>query len=153
VAFTNGSVGAVSYNWTFGNSSTSTAASPSTIYTSGGTYIVVLVATNGSCTSTDTTTIIVDEAILITFPNVFSPNGDNINDDFMFTTSGITKLSCDIFNRWGQKVKTLNGPTDKWDGKLDNGNMASEGTYFYTVIATSYDNKTHSKEGTLTIVK
>lgn len=153
VSVTNSSTGANTYNWNMGNGSTSTAQNPSTIYTSGGTYIILLVASNGGCTSTDTLTIIVEQAISINYPNVFSPNGDNINDDFMFTTSGITQLTCDIYNRWGQKVKTLNGPTDKWDGKLDNGNMSSEGTYFYVLYATSYDNKTHHKQGSLTIVK
>ena len=86
-------------------------------------------------------------------PNVFSPNGDGVTDDFFINCSGITKLTCDIFNRWGQKVKTLSGPTDKWDGKLDNGNAASEGTYFYVVVASSYDNKEHNSQGSITIVK
>jgi len=153
VSFTNTSVGATTYNWNFANGLSSTGQNPNTVYTGGGMYIVTLTASNGNCTSTATDTIFVEQAIDIDFPNVFSPNGDNINDEFMFVTSGITQLSCDIYNRWGQKVKTLNGPTDKWDGKLSNGNMASEGTYFYTVIATSYDDKVHSKQGSLTIVK
>jgi len=153
VSFTNGSVGAISWSWNFGNGQTSTGQNPNTTYDNGGTYVVVLVASNGGCTSTDTTTIHVDQAISLIIPNVFSPNDDGINDEFSFTSSGITSLTCEIFNRWGQKVKTLKGPTDKWDGKLDNGHTASEGTYFYTVVASSFDSKPHNSQGYITIVK
>ncbi len=153
VTFNNNSTGAITYNWNLGNGSTPTTQNPNTIYTSGGTYTVVLIAHNGTCQSTDTLTIHVDQSISIVVPNIFSPNGDGINDDFGFITSGISSLSCDIFNRWGQKIKTLSSPTDKWDGKLDNGNTASEGTYFYVVVASSYDSKPHNSQGSLTIVK
>lgn len=153
VSFTNGSVGATGYSWNFGNSGTSTAQNPSTTYQNGGTYVITLTATNGSCVSTYTMSILIDQAISLVVPNVFSPNGDNINDEFGFVASGITTLTCEIYNRWGQKIKTLNGPTDKWDGKLDNGNNASEGTYYFTVVATSFDGKPHNSEGYLTIVR
>jgi gliding motility-associated-like protein len=153
VSFTNGSVGASSYSWNFGNGTGSSAQNPSATYATGGTYVITLTASNGSCASTYTMTLFVDQAISLTVPNVFTPNGDNINDEFGFVASGITELSCDIYNRWGQKVKTLTSATDKWDGKLDNGNAAADGTYYYMVIAKSFDGKPHNSEGYLTIMR
>lgn len=155
VNFTNNSVNGVNFNWNFGNGalSTSTNSVVAASYTNGGDYIVTLIATAGTCTSIATDTIRVEQPIKIEFPNVFSPNGDNINEDFSFIVSGITELTCEIFNRWGQKVITMTGPTSKWGGQLDNGNAASEGTYFYTVIAKSYDGKMHNKQGTVTLVR
>lgn len=153
VSTTNNSVGATSYNWNFGNGTGSTGTNANTTYNTGGTYQIILTASNGGCIDHDTITVVVDQSISIIVPNVFSPNGDGVNDDFFINCSGITKLSCEIFNRWGQKVKTLSAPTDKWDGKLDNGNAASEGTYFYVVYASSYDNKEHNAQGSITIVK
>ncbi len=155
VNFTNNSLNGVNFNWNFGNGVTSTSTNsvvPAT-YVNGGDYVVTLIASAGTCTSVATDTIHVEQPIKIEFPNIFSPNGDNINEEFSFIVSGITELTCEIFNRWGQKVITMTGPTSKWDGKLDNGNAASEGTYFYTVIAKSYDGKTHNKQGTVTLVR
>ncbi|HXB40984.1 MAG TPA: gliding motility-associated C-terminal domain-containing protein [Bacteroidia bacterium] len=153
VTFTNNSVGATTYNWNLGNGSNPTVQNPNTIYQNGGNYTVILTASNGTCHGTDTLTIHVEQSISIIIPNVFSPNGDNINDEFSFITSGINSLNCDIYNRWGQKIKTLSSPTDKWDGKLDNGHAATEGTYFYVVVASSYDGKPHNSQGSLTLVK
>ena len=48
VNFTNTSTGANSYNWSFGNSSTSNVFNPSTLYLSPGTYTVTLTVTNTS---------------------------------------------------------------------------------------------------------
>lgn len=153
VAFSNASAGASGYSWNFGNGGTSTGQDPATTYSTGGTYVVTLTASNGSCVSTYTLTIFVDQAISLVVPNVFSPNGDNVNDQFTFVASGITQLTCDIYNRWGQKVKTLSSATDTWDGKLSNGNDAAQGTYYYMVTATSFDGKEHNSEGYITIVR
>lgn len=154
VSFTGNTTGATSWNWNFGNGSTATTQNPTGVYPVGGDYVAMLTASNAfGCSATDTVHIHVDQAIMLIVPNIFSPNGDNINDEFSFTAMGITNLTCDIFNRWGQKVKTLSGPTAKWDGKLDNGNTATEGTYFYTVVASSYDGKPHNSQGTITLVR
>lgn len=153
VSFTGNTVGATTWTWNFGNGTGASTQNTTTTYTAGGDYYVILTGSNaGGCTASDTVKIHVDQAITLIVPNVFSPNGDNINDEFGFISSGITSLNCDIYNRWGQKVKTLSGPTAKWDGKLDNGNSATEGTYFYTVVASSYDGKPHNSQGTITIV-
>ena len=49
IRFTNLSMGATSYGWDFGDGTTSTAANPSHVYASAGTYTVKLVATGGGC--------------------------------------------------------------------------------------------------------
>ena len=52
VQFNNLSSGATSYYWDFGNLATSTSFSPSTVYTSPGTYTVTLIAYNGPNSNT-----------------------------------------------------------------------------------------------------
>jgi PKD repeat protein len=53
VSFTNQSVGALSYEWDFGNGNGSSIANPSHIYTQSGTFTVTLVVTNANgCTDT-----------------------------------------------------------------------------------------------------
>ncbi len=59
VNFTNTSQHGNTYNWSFGDGNTSTAASPAHVYTASGTYTVTLTATNncGSNTSTQVVNI------------------------------------------------------------------------------------------------
>jgi gliding motility-associated-like protein len=153
VSFANTSVGASSYYWNLGNGTNVTTTTAATTYTMSGTYTVTLIAYNAGCLDVDTVLILVNDATTIAVPNIFSPNGDNINDEFYIVTTGMQTLRCDIFNRWGQKVYTLSTPTQKWDGKLDNGNEATEGTYFYVLEALGYDGKTYSYKGPITLVK
>jgi len=54
VTFTNTSSDATSYYWDFGDGNTSTSTSPTNNYTTSGTYTVMLIASNGTCTD-DTT--------------------------------------------------------------------------------------------------
>ena len=66
ITFTNNSSDATSYSWNFGDSTTSIETSPSHQYSSGGSYTVTLIATNGSGNDTATTTITVDDIPLET---------------------------------------------------------------------------------------
>jgi len=60
-------------------------------------------------------------------PNVFTPNGDDWNDELVFVGVDHTQdYSIKIFNRWGRMVFESTDPDDYWDG-----DGASEGTYFY----------------------
>jgi PKD repeat protein len=54
VSFTNNSSNATSYKWQFGDGKSNTQINPTYIYATGGTYIVLLSATNNCGTTTDT---------------------------------------------------------------------------------------------------
>jgi gliding motility-associated-like protein len=153
VGLTNNSSGATHYLWSFGNGSGATTMNATAVYPTAGVYTVTLVASNGSCFGLDTAVIIVNDATSIVIPNIFSPNGDGINDVFYIATTGMSSLHVDIFNRWGQLVYTLGSINQSWDGKLNNGNQATEGTYYFILSAVGLDGKTFSKEGPLTLVK
>lgn len=59
-AFTDGSTSAASWNWDFGDSGSSSATSPTHIYTTQGTYTVTLIVTSGQgCTDTVSYPVIV----------------------------------------------------------------------------------------------
>lgn len=62
--FVNASTSANSYNWNFGDGSSSTLANPAHLYTSSGTYTVTLISIlNASCADTTTSTITVESVI------------------------------------------------------------------------------------------
>lgn len=58
--FTNNSTNATSYYWEFGDGNTSTDQSPWNTYSSDGSYNVMLVASNGTCTDTTYTMVVIN---------------------------------------------------------------------------------------------
>jgi len=66
-------------------------------------------------------------------PNVFTPDGDGINDLFLVQTNGTTVYALNIYSRNGVLVYKSVSPTVVWDGMLQSGIKASSGTYFYTI--------------------
>jgi gliding motility-associated-like protein len=73
-------------------------------------------------------------------PNVFTPNLDNNNEAFFLSTKNVTTLQLTILNRWGNVVferssVDLINNNPSWDGTID-GQLATEGIYFYTYVAT-----------------
>ena len=66
-------------------------------------------------------------------PNVFSPNGDGINDFFISDRSQfINKVDMKIYNRWGYLVFQTDDPDVNWNGKhLNTDKLVSPGVYYY----------------------
>lgn len=85
-------------------------------------------------------------------PNVFSPNADGINDVFKITTVNVFEFNCNIYDRWGRLIATLNSPEESWDGSYS-GSSCTEGTYFYHCLATGNDNIVYNKKGFVQLVR
>jgi len=69
-----------------------------------------------------------------TLPNIFTPNGDGINDNFIpfpgYTS--VSKVNMKIYDRWGKLVFETQNPGIQWEGKDKTTNQpCSDGTYFY----------------------
>ena len=62
--------------------------------------------------------------------NVFTPNGDGINDTYQFADEMLTKLNVSIYNRWGQQVFEINDIKGVWDGRGYNGELLPDGILF-----------------------
>jgi len=64
-------------------------------------------------------------------PNVFTPNGDGINDRFVIPFIGKYRQSriC-IYNRWGDEVYTNDDYQGEWDGNYK-GQTLPMGTYYF----------------------
>ncbi len=100
--------------------------------------IHVLVTDKNGCTATASIQLVVKREVKIYFPNVFSPNGDNINDLFYPNSPGAS-TSIDymrIYDRWGNLVFSKenfasNDPASGWNGKSQNGNKCLPGVYVF----------------------
>ncbi len=112
-----------------------------------------------SCRAYDTLHVSVNrDDVLIYFPNVFSPNGDGVNDHFGFGSFGsvikeIVQFS--IFDRWGNMVYTASGTsTDAmaWDGRWK-GQDSEPGVYTYVAEFILLDDSPYTKSGNLTLLR
>jgi len=155
VQFSNTSVGGTVYAWNYGNgTATYTTTSladinTATTYTTPGTYTVTMYASNAtSCTSASYLVIVVTEGFTITIPNVFTPNGDGINDEFFVKTTGLATINMVIYDRWGLKMWESSSASGTW-----NGGNCSEGTYFYVIKATSTKNENKEYKGSILLIK
>lgn len=122
----------VSFYWSpVNNINDNTILNPVVTPTSDNTYTLNVSSTRGCGTATDDVFIRVYKKI--TIPNVFSPNGDGINDTWnilQLNTYPEARLS--IFNRHGQKVYESIGYTSQWNGTF-HGKPLPVGTYYYVI--------------------
>jgi gliding motility-associated-like protein len=156
VAFTNNSSGNIdSYSWNFGNDSTSANINPNYTYVESGEYLVVLTVSNQfGCTDTASVTIVVDAISFFEMPNVFSPNGDGVNDIFRVNGSGLESVKAEIYNRWGNKVYEWDGPNGGWDGRSTSGIALPDGVYYYIITAKGLDGVDYGTvKGTVTLIR
>jgi gliding motility-associated-like protein len=86
-------------------------------------------------------------------PNVFSPNGDGLNDLFIFNSAGLSELHCSIYNRWGTKVYEIFAPGDGWDGRSTSGQKCSDGTYYFVYDAKGKDDTTYKGSSFLQLMR
>jgi gliding motility-associated-like protein len=111
------------------------------------------VSING-CNTTDT--IVVQNDCYMNLPNVFSPNGDGVNDYFFprqYLTRGLISFRMDIYNRWGQVVFTTNSLDGRgWDGKF-NDVPQPEGVFVYVIDAVFKDGQKEHHQGNITLLR
>lgn len=138
--------------------------SPVYTFENSGSYKVKLVSKKISESTTCYDTVyfagyIVADTSFVDAPNVFTPNGDGVNDDFIIKFWSMKQLKISIFNRWGKllhvwesgnvinfdnTVKSV--PQSVWDGKVG-GKYCTPGVYYYVVDGIGRDDKRRKKTG------
>lgn len=150
VAFTDNSIRGYIYKWEFGDSkdSISELANPLPhIYYKPGEYSVKLtIESELHCVDSIRFEKIVVEPSELNIPNVFTPDGDGINDKFIVQSKSLRFITVEVFSRSGLKVYSFNGEGEKlkewegWDGNINRSSIkASPGVYFYLIRAFGWD--------------
>ncbi|HEY3387430.1 MAG TPA: gliding motility-associated C-terminal domain-containing protein, partial [Saprospiraceae bacterium] len=121
-------------------------------------YTVSVTSIDG-CADRDSITISVTTDQKIYIPNIFSPNGDGINDVLSINIGdGVEEISSfEIFDRWGTLVfgaKDIlpNDPTISWDGKMK-GETMNPGVFTYVLVASFKDGERIVKNGDVTLIR
>ena len=150
--------GAASYTWSPASglscaTCSNTTANPltTTVYTVNATDI------NG-CTLSNQVTITVlpgctgsEKDIFVA--NIFSPNGDGLNDILKIEGDGLKDIYWAIYDRWGNLLFESSTQSQGWDG-TKHGNALEAGTYVYYLKATCLTTNSEVRlKGNVSLVK
>lgn len=116
------------YSWNTG------ATSPKLMVTQTGQYTVNVL--NGLCVVSDSVLVTFENCNLVDIfiPNIFSPNGDGVNDHFSAHAAAdiqVLEFQMVIADRWGNIVYTSTAMDQTWDGRMQNHDLYP-GVYVYT---------------------
>ena len=150
--FTSYSQGAKNYHWSFGDGDSSTNENIVHEYAEAGDYqVTFIINQNEICTDSIVQKISVNryQPNEIIWPNIMTPNHDNLNDKFII--EGLN-FNCDyyevfIYNRWGQLLFYAENEDIYWDGTVD-GVEVADGTYYFILKSNYID-----LAGTITLLR
>jgi gliding motility-associated-like protein len=156
VNFINSSIGAVRYEWEFGDGDglkTTTASSIQHTYNESKTFNTCLIAINNyACADTVCQDVIARIVPLLDVPNAFTPNSDGINDKVYVRGFGIIKMTWRIYNRWGALVFETSDRTQGWDGTYK-GSIQPKEVYHYVLDVEYANNTKFQKRGDITLLR
>lgn len=152
VSFTDKSVRGTVYKWEFGDDSVSQLKDPLPhIYYRPGEYKVKLtIESDHLCIDSMIFDKIVVDPSELNIPNVFTPDGDGLNDYFIVQSKSLRTIDVEVFSRSGLKVYSFSGEGVSlddwagWDGNVNNtSSKAAPGIYFYVIRARGWDDKVY----------
>lgn len=160
VKFVNKSTGSSTWLWNFGDTTTlantSILQNPTHTYKDTGKFCIKLIAyASNGCVDTTIKCLSVEENCSIPkdIPNVFSPNGDGMNDLFLIKNTGLEELICTVYNRWGMLIYEYNAVRSGWDGRTFSDSSVPVGTYYYILKATCKSGEKLEGKGFLQLLK
>jgi len=121
--------------------------------TEPGEYFLEL--SSGCKVERDTILVLACEECNVYFPNIFSPNNDGMNDEFIIASPcGFDTYTLIVFDRWGNQVFQSRDVSDSWDGRK-NGSSLTPGVYSYFLDyswTVNGNTEQHKKTGTITLL-
>jgi len=145
--------GGTSYQWNpQAGLSCSNCANPTASPSSSTTYYLMVTDANG-CQSTDEVTIAIEPVASIIFvPNIFSPNGDGLNEVLDVQGSGYESVYFAVYDRWGEKVFETTSIDTDWDGTF-RGKHLNSATFVYLLEVVYIDGEAYTEKGNVALVR
>ncbi|MDX1651699.1 MAG: choice-of-anchor L domain-containing protein [Brumimicrobium sp.] len=141
------------YEWSFGDGSTSTMTHPNNTYSTPGSYDITLIATDvKGCKDTTVRTIIILDEFYLYVPNTFTPDNDRFNNTFKISSVNLIDFEIRIFNRWGEVVFESQDKNFEWDGTY-NGEVVRDGTYVWQIYYRSINDDEEKISGHINVLR
>jgi gliding motility-associated-like protein len=154
IAFIDQSVGAMFWEWDFGDFDGSIIQNPTHTYNDSGWYNVTQIVINSyGCRDTVVIPVRIEAEYQFFIPNAFTPNGNGNNDYFMGEGIGIAEFQMLIFDRWGNQIFKSTDQYTGWDGKLSNGDLAQIDVYVYKIMIRDVFGENHTYIGHVSLVR
>ncbi len=121
-------------------------------YSESGDYEVCMIAFNkNGCTDTACQIIVICDPFIFDPVNIFSPDGDGINDEFNFIdrSQAVRDFNCVVINRWGVIIAEFNSIDSGWNGTNKKGELVPDGVYFYKYTGVGDTGDAFDGQGTI----
>ena len=116
-----------SYDWSVSNGLfTSEQEEPEFTFMNPGTYPITLIVTASDGCTDSLTIIFIIQPQDVEIPNVFTPNGDGLNDALVFENVQYYSNQLKVYNRWGQVIYEANNYRNNWRAT-----DVPDGTYYF----------------------
>jgi len=124
-------------------------------YLEDGTYTVRQVVGNEyGCTDTTYRTVVVKPEYLLYVPNVFTPNGDGLNEYFAPKVFGEIEYQFSVYSRWGDRIFYSEVVGEGWNGEDAKKDMpAPQDTYLWEVKVLDIDGAAHREVGYFSLIR
>ncbi len=153
VQFTDESVGATTWQWYFGDSTSSLVPSPFHNYTSvGGFTAMQVVGNNYGCYDTAYAQLDLEGEFTIYVPNTFTPGVGDHNNTFGGIGTGIAQYHLMVFDRWGMLIFESNSYYTQWDGTF-RGNKVQQDTYVWMIDVVDFRGGEHHLMGHINVIR
>jgi gliding motility-associated-like protein len=124
-------------------------------FPAAGEYTLHITAQNAwGCAATDTLVYSFEPGNRLAFslPNVFTPNGDGVNDYFELSAQLAPCLhKIEIFDRWGALVRVLSRGATNWNLTDTSGAKLAPGVYFY-LLTLEQEGRRLQRNGSFTVL-
>lgn len=115
-------------------------------------YIVRAVPVDNSLPQAVSNPVIVIKEPNLFYPRAFTPNQDNLNDNFTVFGHYVVGFEMSIFNRWGELMFSTDNLEDGWDGTYL-GSPMPEGTYTFIAHITDLAGRTFKRSGSVLLLR
>ena len=133
-----------------------TSSNPLATPVDSTTIYMVTVTNDNGCTATDEISVTTrfpqcnSEDVYV--PNLFTPNGDNLNDIFRPESNYIDEMNLVIYDRWGEKVFETSVLGSGWDGTFDGAPLDPD-VYGYCLNVVCVNGTEYTTQGNVTLMK
>lgn len=144
--------GGVSYSWEPVNFLDNSEISDPMAYPTEDIKYTVTMRTRSDCIVKDSVTVTVRGQKGYFIPDMFTPDGDGINDILFVNSLGYKSVDFKLFNRLGQLVFSTDDTRVGWDGTF-NRSIQNPDTYVYTLVVETHTNNFIKEKGSLRLVR